>query len=379
MPYINVESEDHWHTLRGQHVGGSEVASLFYWWELPDGNVQAFHMFETPPEGSRCVGCLSSFKTGYGLWHEKVGNAMPDTLDDVERVQGGLHLEPAIATWANDRWDWQIRKVRRYFTHPEVPGWGASLDYEVVEQGTPPVELKNVDALVYKRDWLEEQGEIILPPLPYMLQLQCQIGAKGADRGWFVACVGGNKLRRGQFPRHEPSQAKIADAILAFWKAVQAGHDPVHMADYGTASDVYAVGGEAENPVQLPESIDPVIAEYLATKAELERVETDLDFLKGKVVALLGHNTAGVSARHKLTWPAIKTPARTVVFKENAYRGGLYVKVRDLEAEAAAAQKAEEKAARAAAKAEAVAAREAAKAEKAAAKAAKAAAKGGAA
>ena len=117
-----VESEEHWHGIRARHVGGSEIASLFYTWEMPDGSIRFLHMFEEAPDGAALLGCASPYLTGFRLYHIKAGLLEPDDLDN-ERVLAGQFLEPAIAEWAKHKWNWNIRKVHRYLSPaPKSPG-----------------------------------------------------------------------------------------------------------------------------------------------------------------------------------------------------------------------------------------------------------------
>jgi predicted phage-related endonuclease len=204
MPNITVGNVEEWHAIREQHIGGSEVTSLFYEWLLPNGEVVVRHMFEHYGPDDEVLGCMGSFRTGYRLFMEKAGLLMPEDFGDSDRVQAGKFLEPAIAAWAKDRWQWdRLQKVHRYMAHDTVAGWGASLDYELNVTGRPPVEFKNVDYGIFRDKWeLDDDDEIVGIPLQYQLQLQCQIGCANAESGYVVACVAGNKLYRGRVERH---------------------------------------------------------------------------------------------------------------------------------------------------------------------------------
>lgn len=102
---LPINSDAEWRQHRRRHVGGSEVAALFG--EHP-------HL------------------TKFELWHRKAGSLPDPDLTDNERVFWGQTLEPAIAMGVAKVTGWNIRKVRRYIAHPTVPGFGGSLDYEVV-------------------------------------------------------------------------------------------------------------------------------------------------------------------------------------------------------------------------------------------------------
>lgn len=331
MGSIAIADEAAWLSVREQNVGGSEIASLFYRWLYVDGTEAVHHLYEQVPPGSTIIECLSAHTTGYRLWQQKAGALMPDDLSGVERVQAGVHLEPALAAWAKQKWKWDsLRKVRRYLTHPTVQGWGASLDYELHEKGTPPVEFKNVDALVFRDQWVADEGEIVMPPLPYVLQLQHQIGVSEAEYGWVVCCVGGNQLLRGRIERHEGTQQKIGAAIEAFWRGINERVEPVWLADYESVADTYRYGRAGTEADLTADAELPTLCEqYKAKKAALDQLETEVEYLKGAIGARVGENARAKAMGYSISWPIIERKEKVVperIQKALTYRGALTVK-----------------------------------------------------
>jgi hypothetical protein len=329
MASVPVPDEATWFALREAHVGGSDISSLFYSYLLEDGTEAVLHMYEMPPKGAQCLGCLSPHTTGYRLWQEKMGRLMPDDLGNVERVQAGVHLEPALATWAAKRWDWKLRKVRRYCKHDLIYGWGASLDYEEASGDMAPVEFKNVDGLMFKNGWVTEDNEIIMPPLNYVLQLQHQIGAVNASYGWIVACIGGNQLMRGRIARHEPTQARIAAAVNSFWIGVDCQIEPTWVADYDTVADAYRYGNAGVITDLTADETVPVLCEqYLAAKEALKEIEQQVDLLKGQIAAKVGEGNKATANGYRLSWPIIERAEKMIperIQKSLTYRGGLTI------------------------------------------------------
>lgn len=329
MGTIAVADEASWLSVRESHVGGSEVACLFYRWALPDGQEVIRHLYEVVPEGAVLVECLSPYKTGYRLWLEKSGRLQPEKLDGIERIDAGTFLEPAIAEWAKNRWDWPLRKVRRYSTHPEVAGWGASLDYEVHEPGMPPVELKNVDGLVFRNDWLADGGEILMPPIHYSLQLQHQIGAVGGTHGWVVACVSGNQLMRGRIERHEPTQERIAQAIESFWNGVRGNIEPAFVADYESVAKANAYGTKGSQiDLTADEGLPVLCSRYLRIKRHYDRVDTVLANIKGRIAAKVGEANKAAADGYRISWPIVEREEKVIperIQSAMTYRGALTV------------------------------------------------------
>jgi len=324
---ITVKNEEHWHTIRADHVGGSEIASLFYQWELPDGRIVFRHMWEERPDDAVMLGCCSPYLTGFRLYHIKAGIMEPDDLDN-ERVRAGQFLEPAIAEWAKDKWDWKLRKVHRYLT--PAPGMGCSRDYEAVEAGFPPVECKNVDWIQFKEKWIAEGDEIVTPPLHINLQLQHQIAATDADHGWIVACVGGNELKRGRIDRHEPTIERIKAAVARFWLGVKAGETPHGFEDYDTIAVLFAYG-EKDKHVDLrgDNELPTLCADYLKEKAANKASTERLDTLKAQITARMGDNTRATADGFTLSWPAVHRVEKLIPEKlqpAKDWRQGLTVK-----------------------------------------------------
>jgi predicted phage-related endonuclease len=329
MPTIAISTEAEWLAARESNIGGSEVAALFCRWRAAeDGETLTLHAYEEPPEDARCLGSCSPYSTPHALWLAKAGQIMPKDFNPSERMLAGTHLEPAIAAWAQATWGWKLRKVRRYHRHPAVRGWGASVDYEEVSIGRAPVEIKNIDGLVAARSWVIEGDEILDAPLHVQLQLQHYIGARGAEGGWLVACIGGNRLARGYFPVHVRTQARIAEAIGAFWAGVAAGAPPHHAVDADAVCEQFASGGGAPLDLSTDDGIDALLRRYLRWRQHCESVQATVDNLKARICARLGDSAKAITAAHRISWPVINRAEKAIPAKvqpAKSYRGGLTI------------------------------------------------------
>lgn len=196
MTIITVRDEAHWHELRAQHIGGSDVAALFG---------------------------LSSFSTRWQLWQEKSGRLPPEDLDNNKAVQAGKFLEAGIAQWAAHLWGWNVHKVEEYHTADDTPGMGATLDYAL--DTSIPLEIKwNCG---FSGDWKYERDTITEAPEKYILQVQHQMAcyAGNPDHAWLVVLIN-NEPRRMKIPRHEGIIEKIKQEVADFWRSIQANEEP---------------------------------------------------------------------------------------------------------------------------------------------------------
>ena len=193
MGAISVRDQTHWHELRSQHIGASDVAALFD---------------------------MSPFTTLWQLWMEKSGNLPPEDLSDNKSVQAGTFLESGIANWAAHRWDMKIEKVVDYYTADDCPGMGASLDFQT--DGGHPVEIK---WSAHGDGWEYEGDTITCAPDNYVLQVLHQMACTDAEYGWLIALIR-NEPRRMKVPRSGEIISKIKSHVAKFWDSVRAGEEP---------------------------------------------------------------------------------------------------------------------------------------------------------
>lgn len=211
---------------------------------------------------------VSPYITKFELWHQKAGEIPPHDLDRDERVQAGRFLEPSIAAWASDKWYWPIRNVEEYLQHPTVARMGASLDFEAIDGGEP-VEIKAVDAAIFRdpnNGWETERDTILDAPVHFLVQVQHQLACRpGPERGWLVACVGGNKLYRMEIPRHPAMIKRLEAEVAEFWRSVEAGEppDPDFQADAQAIAMLYGGRGDEWVDLRDDERAGALCAEYL--------------------------------------------------------------------------------------------------------------------
>lgn len=196
MPIISlpIHSDEHWRTLRREHVGASEVAALF---------------------------SISPWVTRWQLYHLKRGT-LPDVIETSAMTQG-RHFEPAVASYAQDKFGITLRKVRRYLSDPETK-LGSTLDYEEIGGGSLiPTELK---FSLWGGDWEYEGEELTQIPDYYMMQVQSQLACcPAAPHGQLIAFTGGD-LKRMIIPRSDRLITAIKAAVWQFWEDVRTAKEP---------------------------------------------------------------------------------------------------------------------------------------------------------
>lgn len=220
---IRINNKSHWHKLRLEHVGASEVAALFN---------------------------KSDYLTKYGLYVMKRDKM--EFAGDNERQLLGNNLESGIAKSIAHQEGWRIGKCKYYYS---LDGMGATPDYEIYESKNSYkiialLQIKNVSIDQWYDKW---QGE--KPPFAYVLQVQQEMACSGIDAAYIGACIGGSELRVWKYSAHTATAAVIANAVAKFWHDVKEGIEPeLTDKDIETVKRVYP-GGEEEVTVTRYDAI----------------------------------------------------------------------------------------------------------------------------
>ena len=165
---------------------------------------------------------LSPYTTEYELWHWKKQGVVPPFEENV-RMRWGKRLEPVIAAEIAATAGWTIRPMPEYWRHT-TRRMGASFDFAIVSPETEGrvatdlalLEIKNVDGLVFRNEWIEGENGIEAPP-HIELQVQHQLALTGLPDAYIGVLVGGNDAhvlhRKPDTQIHDLIYAKVAN----FW------------------------------------------------------------------------------------------------------------------------------------------------------------------
>jgi predicted phage-related endonuclease len=279
---------EEWHAIRLQHIGGSEVSALFG---------------VAPPYA------LSMF----ALHHVKAGTVPAPPVGN-ERVEWGIAMEPFIARRAAIREGWNLLPAV-YAKDDTTQGMGATLDYliepgpEDLAQGmtgTGVLEIKNVDFLVFREKWTNDE-----PPAHILLQHQHQLACAGLDWGVICALVGGNELHVYRYRANPALIAGIRQRVAAFWADVHAGRQP-DIDGSEAAADVL----RAMYPEVIDDAIDmsasnewpEAVADFLAAAKAKKSAEEAYAEAKNRVALLLGEHKRGFGGGYSVS--VVVTPEK---------------------------------------------------------------------
>lgn len=192
IPYLSREM---WLAHRAQDITSTEVSALF------DCN---------------------KYMTKYELFQRKSSGTFI-SIEENERMKWGNRLQHAIGKGAASDLNVNVTELTDYIRIPSLR-IGSSFDFVIDKDSI--MEVKNVDSLTYKSDWIEHSDTNIEAPLHIEFQVQHQMLVGGYSKCYIVALIGGNNLKI----IHRDFNANICAAILAkckeFWNDVNSGKEP---------------------------------------------------------------------------------------------------------------------------------------------------------
>jgi len=168
---------------------------------------------------------LSKYMTEFELWHMKKNQDILE-LDDNFRMKCGRVFEPIIAQLAIEENGWSGEEFKDYCRLKDER-MGSSFDFKIgTEHGVGLMEIKNVDSLIFYKEWKKDTDGNVMAPPHIELQLQWQLMITGLDYGYLVAFVGGNDLKTLYRPRNEKIIEAMRTKAKEFWKSVDENNCP---------------------------------------------------------------------------------------------------------------------------------------------------------
>ena len=253
---------------------------------------------------------LNPYKSEFELYHEKKDKVVVN-IDDNERMMWGRHLEDSIALGFSEKYKMKVEQFDVYMRDPETR-MGSSFDYKIVSEEEPMIlEIKNVDGLAYRKNWIEHDEYNIEPPEHIALQLQHQLEITGYNVGYIVALVGGNTMKVVRSERDPRIGKLLKGKVENFWERIKLGVPPD--VDY-TRDSQYIMKNlcnqaDAGVTLQADEDMDKLIDDYNAINREYVSLGKQKDAVKAqileksqnasKIVSINGTISCGMSKESK--------------------------------------------------------------------------------
>lgn len=266
------------------------------------------------------------YKTALQLWAQQRGTLPNEDQVDNDALRRGRILEPAVAAGLREAHpEWVIEPAAEY-VELSGPRLGATPDfYAWPDHHAFPedeklflIQVKTVIEDVYEADWTPS------PPAHFLIQCQAEMLVTGIPRCVLAVMV----LDGRKFPIHEYSfkfdpefAGELEAAAVKFWTAVDSGREPAikHGQDGATLAQLYPQG-HAEPVLALHGDNDFVDAchAYKAAALRVKDAEAEKAAAGTRIMAKLRSHAKAEARDFKVSWPTI--PAMQVVQDRKAHR-----------------------------------------------------------
>ena len=266
----------------------------------------------------------SPYCTRWMLYHWARG-AMDLDIPDNQRMAWGRKLQEVILTGAAEKLRLEIipnhgDEYRRHADPAIRIGYTADADIVDPSLGLGAVEAKNVDSLVFKKEWSDEWA-----PPHIELQLQTHIMVLASIHGacnWGIipVLVGGNDLKIYRREPNKEQQQLIEHEVNEFWTDVEQCREPDA---FGSPREVpglkqlYAETIPGKVIDVMTDEAAEIVDQYLRHKASrLEHAKLE-ESLKIKLLAMAQDAQYLNVPGYEVTVGKVKIKARTQDVKEH--------------------------------------------------------------
>lgn len=277
---IAYSTEAEWLANREKDVTSTEAAALFD------------------------AGSYEGSRTFYELFHKKSGNITPPKFVASDRVKWGSRLESAIAYGIAEDYGLIVEPFKSYMRIPEIR-LGASFDFRIVgitdgfsgdetvrnmfrEHGFGNLEVKNIDSLQFRRNWIDDGESIEATP---QIELQAQAQMEVADLNWSLIAplVGGNTPKVVVRERDLEVGAMIRAKAAELWERVAAGNppEPDYTKDANTISKLYVNNNGTEIDLSDNDRLIILCSEHEAAKVAKNEAEKRQKAAKAEILTII--------------------------------------------------------------------------------------------
>jgi predicted phage-related endonuclease len=283
-----ITSLEHWHQMRRNNVGCSEVAALFG---------------------------VHDFITGYALAARKLGE-LADQVDEAVLRRGRL-LEPVARQMIAEAYPaWQLIPADAYYEDTSIR-FGCTPDLFVQnERGRGVVQIKTVHPSAFARKWHNADTHAVEPPLWVAIQAMCEQHLTGADFAIVAAMVidYGLTLEVVDVPYLPALIENARGRVFSFWEMVSQGKLPPP--DYGEdkkhLAAVYAVDDGSELDLTADNQLPEIVDRLEALKAARQTADDGIAEAQAMILHRLGHAASARFAGGVISYKTVNRKAYQV-------------------------------------------------------------------
>lgn len=267
---IGADSPE-WHRLRLAGLGGSDAG---------------------------VVAGVSTWRSPYELWSEKVAGNLPDPSDEKEYQLWGKLLEDPIADEFSRRTGIEVHPFKRMVRNTDYPFMFANVD-RLTGPATALDGVLEIKTTRFADQWAD--GQV---PLTYGVQGQHYLAVLGLPQVHYACLVGGQELVIVQVDRNEALIADLVAIEEEFWNRVIARDAPVPDGSDGTRKALQRRWQpDPDKVVELPPEGAQLLAMRVSLQETIKRAEAEKDGIDATIMAALGEAEIGtVSGKKVVTW-----------------------------------------------------------------------------
>ena len=267
-------------------------------------NARKGDVTSTEAAGLFDAGAYDNSRTFYELYNIKSGLLAPAPFKGSDRTKWGNRLESAIAFGIAEDYGLIVEPFKVYMRIPEVR-MGSSFDFRIVgladdyagdetirnvfrEHGHGIMEVKNIDAMQFRRNWIDDGESIEATP---QIEMQVQHQLEVADLNWSLIAplVGGNTPKVVVRERDLEVGAMIRAKAAELWDRVAAGNppEPNFERDADTISKLYVNNNGVEIDMSDNDRLITLCAEHEAAKVEKSAAEKRQKAAKAEILTII--------------------------------------------------------------------------------------------
>lgn len=269
---------------------------------------------------------LSPYITEYELFHQKREGQVVKFAPN-ERMKWGNRLEAAIAHGAAEDMGWKISKLNVYMRDTDAR-IGSSFDFQIDSSSDGPgiLEIKNVDWLQYKQQWVDDGVGNIEAPEHIELQIQHQMEVRGYSWCALVALVGGNEQKIILRNRDKDIGRDIRKKAGRFWQriATNCAPSPDYTADAEFIIKQLRNDAEAGLIVHADASLTELIEQYARLSLMADEQETLKKAKRAQILERIGKASKVLSPLGSISCGMTKPSPGTIITPDmvGQYVGG---------------------------------------------------------
>lgn len=252
---------------------------------------------------------LSSYKTPYQLYLEKIGEA-ETSMEMTDPQYWGSMLEGVIRDEFAKRNN-VVVETPNTCVHPFndylrgnidgfIPAWNAVL------------EVKCASSFM-AHEWGEDGSDTI--PLPYLVQVAFYCAVLNADCAYIAVLIGGNDYREFKYTRDLVLENKVLEEAAAFWKRVQDRNPPDAINQ--TDLKIMFPKHDPEKTKTIAEPVAEQLTQLSDTRLKIKQLSEVEEKYKFNIMQFMQDAECLVdgSGRPIVSWKSNKRGSRTFLLK----------------------------------------------------------------